>query len=185
MNDMTLVEHWDGTQWSIVPSPDSGQASALYGITAISTDDVWAVGDYYTGTKDQTLIEHWDGTQWSLVKSPNKSSFDELYGVAAVSSTDVWAVGDQATAYLQPGKTLIEHWDGTTWHIYKSPNVGLTTEYHTLLGVSAISSSAIMAVGFFGQNNYLAPRNERTMSEYWDGTKWRAHKGANQPICES
>src|SRR6266436_4235533 len=139
MNDMTLVEHWDGTQWSIVPSPDSGQASALYGITAISTDDVWAVGDYYTGTKDQTLIEHWDGTQWSLVKSPNKSSFDELYGVAAVSSTDVWAVGDQATAYLQPGKTLIEHWDGTTWHIYKSPNVGLTTEYHTLLGVSAIS----------------------------------------------
>src|SRR2546430_10535908 len=71
MNDMTLVEHWDGTQWSIVPSPAPGQASALYGVTAISTDNVWAVGEYFNGTEDQTLIEHWDGTQWSIVPSAN------------------------------------------------------------------------------------------------------------------
>src|SRR5437588_18376 len=44
----TLVEHWNGSEWSIVPSPNSDPlANHLDGVVAVSAGDVWAVGDFY------------------------------------------------------------------------------------------------------------------------------------------
>lgn len=50
-------------QWSIVASPNPGSTDILGGITAISPQDVWAVGNY-VDIRDlhQVLIEHWNGT---------------------------------------------------------------------------------------------------------------------------
>jgi hypothetical protein len=68
----TLVEHWNGTQWSVVSSPNPGtNYDSLEGVAAISASDVWAVGAYLYGADTQTLVEQWDGTQWSVVPSPN------------------------------------------------------------------------------------------------------------------
>ena len=42
-----LFEHWDGSTWSIVPGANTTGTSAqgiLYGVAAVSTGDVWAVG---------------------------------------------------------------------------------------------------------------------------------------------
>jgi hypothetical protein len=52
----TLVEHWDGTAWSIVPTPDADpQWNYLNGIGGlVGTDDLWAVGETTSGS----LIEH-------------------------------------------------------------------------------------------------------------------------------
>jgi hypothetical protein len=42
----TLIQHWDGTQWTAVPSPNVGAGSnQLFGIVALADNDVWAVGD--------------------------------------------------------------------------------------------------------------------------------------------
>src|SRR5262249_53649888 len=70
----TLIEHWNGTSWSVVPSPNaSTQNNELNGVTAVSGTDVWAVGDFLPSASGatQTLIEHWNGTSWSAVASPN------------------------------------------------------------------------------------------------------------------
>src|SRR5437773_2689182 len=68
----TLVEHWDGTAWSIVPSPNPGSDNNyLQTVAAASADDIWAAGYYWNGSADRTLTEHWDGTAWSIVPSPN------------------------------------------------------------------------------------------------------------------
>src|SRR5436305_546774 len=39
----TLIEHWNGTAWSIVPTPDS-PPGVLNAVDAVSASDVWAVG---------------------------------------------------------------------------------------------------------------------------------------------
>src|SRR5258708_5033331 len=42
----TLIEHWDGTAWKVVASPNSfgsTQANYLYGVTAVTPSDAWAV----------------------------------------------------------------------------------------------------------------------------------------------
>ncbi|HEY4388878.1 MAG TPA: hypothetical protein VGN34_30885, partial [Ktedonobacteraceae bacterium] len=45
----TLIEHWNGSTWSVVPSPSPGSSPAssfnfLNGIEALSPHNIWAVG---------------------------------------------------------------------------------------------------------------------------------------------
>src|SRR5205823_2753337 len=39
-----LVEHWDGSAWSVVPVPDPDGSDGLSKVAAVSSTDVWAVG---------------------------------------------------------------------------------------------------------------------------------------------
>jgi hypothetical protein len=80
-----LVEHWDGTSWSVVSSPEPNPKIGynLKAIAAISATDIWAAGT--------TGIENWNGTSWSLVSAvPSGVSFPD--GVAALSDGTVVVV---------------------------------------------------------------------------------------------
>jgi hypothetical protein len=48
----TLTEHWDGTKWSVIASPNatSTGSNTLAGVTALSGGTVVAVGTAYDGT---------------------------------------------------------------------------------------------------------------------------------------
>ena len=122
----TLAEHWNGSSWSVVPSPDPGRfGNSLASVAVLSADDVWAVGSYYYtkfGTK--TLIEHWNGRAWHVVSSPDLDIDDGLASVSAVSASDLWAVGDdfEDTASGSEVPTLAEHFDGTRWTIAGTPS---------------------------------------------------------------
>jgi hypothetical protein len=99
----TLIEHWNGTVWSIVPSPAPGSGSDLTGVTTSNAaNDVWAVGtDEPAGaTQAQTLTLNWNGTAWVTVASPNASSgFSVLNSVATTpDATIVQAVGDSGAS---------------------------------------------------------------------------------------
>ncbi len=143
--NQTLIEHWDGSVWSVVPSPNVDiYGNSLNGVAAISSNDVWAVGSSLNPAMgDQTLTEHWDGSLWSVVPSPNGDTGSGIfYGVVALSSSDVWAVGASSYTY-----TRIEHWNGTLWNVVPSPSVN--TYYSRLNGVAATSSNDVWAVGSY------------------------------------
>ena len=120
----TLVMHWGGSQWSILPSPNpSGNWNVLNSVTVGAGNNVWAVGydDVGGGGQYQTLIEHWDGMQWSVIPSPNEGSTDNyLYGAAAISTADVWAVGHYGSS-LSGIHSLTLHWDGSQWTSVSNP----------------------------------------------------------------
>ena len=86
--------------WQIIASPNGPrQVNELHSVSALSENDVWAVGVSYNTelTLGSTLIEHWNGSRWSVVPSPNpSSSVNKLNAVAAVSPNDVWASGDRS-----------------------------------------------------------------------------------------
>src|SRR5205085_5023798 len=157
----TLIELWNGTSWSIIPSANTSptQQNFLNGVTCASASDCWAVG-YYNDPgiiENSTLIEHWDGILWSIVTSPNPGTQNILNGVTCASASECWAVG------VSDGQTLIEHWDGTQWSIVASPNTSTTD---ILNGVTCASASDCWAVGSdsdFGAFNVL------TRIEHWDG----------------
>jgi hypothetical protein len=73
----TLIEHWDGSTWSLVRGANlpcsgcGGPDAALAGVPAGSATAAWAVGTYFDGTNNRTLIEHWNGHVRRLVPSPN------------------------------------------------------------------------------------------------------------------
>jgi hypothetical protein len=121
--DQTLIEHYDGTNWSVVPSPSPGaQRNILNGIAAISDTDVWAIGTQWDGAGTaHSLTEHWDGTRWSVVSSADPGTGGNvLFGVKAVASNSVYAVGQQSGSGF-PDKALVEHWDGSKWSVLNSP----------------------------------------------------------------
>jgi hypothetical protein len=158
-----VIEQWDGTNWQDV-SP--GVGGYLFGVTAVSSSDAWAVG---RTSGDLSLVEHWNGRQWTTVPSPNDptAQVDVLQGVAAVSPTDIWAVGYATVNVGPPQDTLIEHWNGHTWSIVSSPNGGVSD--NTLTSVTAISSTDVWAVG-----NYFntTTNHHALLTEHWNGRTW-------------
>jgi hypothetical protein len=92
----TLIEHWNGTSWSVVPSPSPGSNDYLNGVTANGSSDVWAVGAYLPAGSSvlQTLTLNWNGTAWSTVASPTASNGSSLTSVSTTpGAAIVQAVG--------------------------------------------------------------------------------------------
>jgi hypothetical protein len=89
----------------------------LWGVHAIATDDVWAVGGYGNDIADPQRIRmlHWDGVRWSRIATPNPGANENrLYSVSGTTSDDVWAVG----SYSNDGdntRNLYLHWNGDKW----------------------------------------------------------------------
>lgn len=164
VNYQTLIEHWDGTKWSIVASPNPGTSNDnLLGVSAVSANNIWAVGDYTDpGFPQQTLIEHWNGTKWKVVPSQNAGmSSNVLNGVAAISANNIWAVGSDGN-----GETLTEHWNGSLWSIVPSVNNGTGATLNAVTQVPG--TSKLWAVGISTGGSILA----QTLIERWNGTKW-------------
>ena len=115
-------------------------------MTAVTSNDVWAVGfdrgqiSSATETAGRTLIEHWDGLKWRMVNSPSPESANgnALWAVTAIRATDVWAVGsvDGVLDTLTSTTPLVAHWDGSAWTQVIAPGSG------QLLGLAAEPAGA-------------------------------------------
>ena len=91
----TLIEHWDGTSWNIVPSPTPGGDPGLTGVAARSATDVYAVGGELpsvNGGPSQALILRWNGTSWT---DDTGGTISGSPGAAATfpGAAREWAVG--------------------------------------------------------------------------------------------
>lgn len=109
---LTLIEHYDGNAWAVVPSPNVGphsgyQSNRLFGLAANSSNDVWAFGSYFAadGSGQQgTLLEHWDGTSWTIQPSPNPTKksadfiSDLLFAGVVPAPGNIWIFGAEDEA---------------------------------------------------------------------------------------
>lgn len=168
VDSRSVIEHFNGTAWSITANPHTGASDRLNGVAATSATDSWAVGSSGDGNGGQHgLIEHWNGTAWSIVPSPVLTSNDVLNSVAARSATDAWAVGAAGI----DGTTLVEHWNGTSWTAVPAPSPGNLS--NTLASVTILGANDAWAVGTATSLPEQAPV-ARPLSVHWNGTAWTA-----------
>jgi hypothetical protein len=162
-----MVLHWNGSTWDTEPTPTVTGGSSLYGLEAITDNDIWAVGDQDIGAPGPdvgTLTLHWNGSEWNVVTSPNVANrTNRLYDVKAVSTNSIWAVG-YSRNLSENYRTLIEHWDGSSWNVISSPNVGFES---FLYSVGIISSSDIWATGAYNNGTNYLP-----LFLHWNGSEW-------------
>jgi len=160
-----LIEMWNGSSWSIVPSPNTSTSvdNDLNAVACASASLCVAVGD--TGGA-HTLAESWNGSPWTLDTTVDPSATSNGFGgVACPSATSCVAVGTyvSASSYFQ---TLVESWNGSTWSLVPSANTLATLE-NLLNGVSCSTPTSSVAVG-----TSQGATNRQTLTESWDGTAW-------------
>ncbi len=146
-----LVEQWNGSSWTIVltPAPAASTDSELRGVSCSEPALCVAVGESEGASSTSTLVEQWNGTAWSIVSSPDGSdasgASNTLSGVSCVGSSFCQAVGTFNDG-VNPGRTLAETWNGTTWTLVPSPNES-PTEADSLSGVDCFGTTTCSAVG--------------------------------------
>jgi len=166
----TIVEGWNGSAWTLVPSPNPQGGSVLSGVSCATDSTCVAVGSTQNDTGGTaTLIEALEAGTWTVVPSPNQTNgpadTDELEGVACTGVTACTAVGWYDGASGKP-QTLIETWNGGAWSIAPSPDPGPAD--NTLNSVSCVSTSSCVAVGEAANT----VGTEQTLVEGWDGFAW-------------
>ena len=95
---LTLAERWNGTAWSIQPTPTplgAGDAG-LSGVSCPAATACTAAGAFGNPPGSNTLAEHWDGTAWSIQPTPNPGRGDNfLDTVACPAPATCLATGTQ------------------------------------------------------------------------------------------
>jgi len=132
------IMHWDGSTWTLTSTPQE----ALYGISARSSNDIWAAG---VGQGAGTVTTHWDGSYWSEVPTPDPrpgQGLGTLKDVASRTPTSAWAVGTHGS-FSYP---LVLHWNGTRWRRSETPADAM--QYNELSGVDVVDGSrTVWAIG--------------------------------------
>jgi hypothetical protein len=141
------------------PKPESpGTANTLLNGVAVTSGCIaWAVGSYSDGSGAQILIERFDGHRWTIQPTPVQSG--QLNGVAALSPDDAYAVG------FSGQRSLILHWDGTTWQKMAS---GVREKHSPLGGVAITSATDAWAVG----TTPARAGQTKTLTVHWNGRHW-------------
>jgi alpha-tubulin suppressor-like RCC1 family protein len=171
-NDRTLIEHWNGSTWTIVPSPNPLGGAAgndeLVAVDGVSPTDVWAVGQVFSfnGGGITLLFEHFNGTAWTVAPFPTSAGFQLASAITTIAPGDAWAVGSNG---LQT--TLAAHWDGTKWSIVPTPSpMDGNSPINNLTGVAAVSSTDVYASGYEGNVN--GANFQKPYVLHWNGSAW-------------
>jgi hypothetical protein len=141
----------------------------LYGVSARTSSDVWAVGG-----SSSTLAQHWDGSTWTVTSTPTPAGAisGQFQGVTAISANDVWAAGTYTDDALV-AHPLVAHWNGKRWARVLTPNPGRGAGAW-FTSISAASVDDVWAVGTYWT---IDPRHPwitwaDPLVEHWDGTRW-------------
>jgi hypothetical protein len=166
-NSNGLIEHYDGTAWSVAPSPTPTGAryTWLTDLAGTSASDVWAVGfDLTSRLHTHPMAEHYDGASWTLTTVPQSLQLSGLSAVTALSANNVWAVGGESSS---TGSTPPRawHYDGTAWSIVSTPGIAAGN----LAAVTALSATNIWAVGLQGPSGSTG---QAGLAMHYDGTTW-------------
>ena len=148
-----LVEHWNGSAWSIVQVP-SPHDSLFNAVSCSSSVNCWAVGslDSLPGP-GSALAEHWNGRAWSVASVP--SAVGPLDTVSCKRVTMCWV--DGSTAQSGVSLRLVRG----LWKIVAVPRL------FSGLGISCTAVRNCLNVGGdFSGGTYPG--------EQWNGRAWIA-----------
>jgi hypothetical protein len=195
----TLIEHWDGSSWSIVPSPNAtdnyGNVADNYlvHISCLSPANCWAAG-WIDSPDAPALIEHWDGATWSLVTSPHvDNEYYYVRSIACSSESNCWLVGEADNYDTYISEPLFEHWDGANWSIGNAPPGNFFEDVACNSGTDCWAigdsfahwdGSTWTVTASAGTDTYMTAITCLSASQCWS-IGWRSYdSGPDEPILE-
>jgi hypothetical protein len=114
----TLVLHWDGGSWAVVPSANAGsENNQLSAVAAVGPGDIWAVGEFFdlAGGRNRTLVERYTRDVFTDIH-PSNYFYEAVYylychGAVSGYSDNTFRPWNYTTrAQLTKIVTLAEGW---------------------------------------------------------------------------
>jgi len=178
----TLAMHFDGTEWTIVPTPNpSTSINSLEAVAAVSGDDVWAAGlkQIFTPFAElRPLILHWDGSTWEEVVDPVLDVWGAvIWGVEIGAPDDIWFGADGPNTF---------HWDGSNFEYHPLPTFdtgncsGTSGCGHAAVDIAVVAPDDAWAVGGAGDGDY----SYVSQIWHWDGVEWTHTPGPSIPFWQ-
>ena len=184
-----LAMRWDGSAWSIVPTPCPAPSwnvdCGLSDVDAFSSDYVVAVGDHYHPQEagQETFVLEWNGSQWEQLASPTQpNGSGSFFGaVEVLAENDFWAVGFWAGVdFVGSTAPLAAHWNGSDWEVFQPPIDPelFSFEWNSLSSLSVLAPDDIWAAGghlsaFFPHYPYIV---------HYDGGSWEIFEPRPDPL---
>ncbi len=166
---LTLAERWDGAQWRIQATPDSGASdNTLNGVVCTESSACTAVG----AASGTILAEDWNGTEWAIQETTALAPGSLLSAISCTSAASCNAAGDNGE-----DSSLEESLRGSSWSKQRTRHAEDGSD-----DVSCTSPSACTAVGYYDP---LGVSGRRTLAERWNGTTWSAQQAPYPPETTS
>ena len=136
----------------------------LYGVTAVSASNVWAVGEYFIGVDTRTLIEHWNGKpgRWSRARTR-----DRTLARLGLRGVGVQRLGSRELLQRLDRTDPFEHWNGTAWKVVPEPERGIRIK-RGCLGTGHFRPRHL---GRWRRCHQLP--GDKTVILHWNGQRWR------------
>jgi len=113
----TLLEHFDGSAWSLASVPGvSPSTTAIGQITGSGPDDVYVEIGPVTGPTSPSQILHYNGTDWSTVPLPESADLDSAPDLSVTGPGDALA-----TSFVNLSGYFAQESSGT-WSVTDPPS---------------------------------------------------------------
>ena len=175
-NRHAFIEHWDGTDFRLVPVADLLSQDGLFDVSCPATTFCMAVGADPSGP----MAEAWNGALWSRAPKPLAGKTTGWESISCTSSVFCVEVGEPRD---------IQSWNGAAWTRMSAPPKGGMKDLH-VFDVSCTSEQFCMAVGRTAPDGVITERLiggalvQHAVSVVWDGRAWRL-VDAVQPLIGS
>lgn len=173
-NPATMAELWNGTTWTIEPTPTLTGTSQLNSVSCTSATECVAVGSL----NGSPLAETFNGSVWTVETTPvpTGATSSSLSGVSC-SGGSCNAVGSYSTATAT--SSFAENWDGTNWTLETvSEPAGAAAS--ALSGISCALPDTCTAVGQFDLGT-----GPVTLAEGWNGTTWTVEPSPDPSVSQA
>jgi hypothetical protein len=146
----TLALVWNGTTWSISPSPQrsgtEGRSLTAVSCTTASACEAVGSADNSSGVS-VAIADSWNGARWTVVAPPQPAgtTTSTLTGVSCAPGAGCTAVGSYRGA-SEPTESLAGYWNGSAWQA-ESPMVPAGAKSSELSAVSCSAGGSCEAVG--------------------------------------
>lgn len=180
---------WNGTSWSVAPSPaaamrGTGGGGWLNAVSCASVTFCLASGEGNginapLGTSDTAVIE-WDGSSWSNTNFP--LPLDEVSALDCVRGQWCMTVAGPNSPVAQSGRVVSALWNGSSWMTYK---VGaLTVPGTTPFSLSCPTTSLCMTTadveGAIMDSSLQS--TQQNVSYEWNGSAWNPVSWPDQAV---
>lgn len=168
---LTLAESWNGTSWTIKPTPNPNATyyATLGSVSCVTASNCTAVGEPDYVGQTTPIIQHWDGASWTTqTPATPPTKYGWLWGVScsAAGCTAVGGGGSQSPTSVASALAERQPAGSATWSLQSTPNVygGGSGDFY---GVACVAGPSCLAVGDATSGTATLPLAGR-----WNGTSW-------------